>query len=271
MQNHRKVLIAVSVLALAALPAGAQLVDTRVDTDAGGATVNGLLDTDEYGLGNGYSYTGGGAGFGGPLGNGTLFMNSDNANLYVGFDPGADLNDNVVILLDTRSGGFFDADMNDTADPGRNLSSNLTRDVNDAFPFPADYSIVIGGFGIVVFELNAGDSPSHLGFVQFDGTFTGNDPNLVREIAIPLGSLSLTGGVASDVDFFAGYGSDTNFMSDETIPVQPFTGGGNPGFDNQGNDVNWSMFDRFTTVPEPGTLMLLVLGGGWCIMRRRVR
>jgi hypothetical protein len=258
----------VLALALAASAASAALVDTRIDTTPGGAAVDGSIGANEYGPANVYSYTGGGGGFGGTLGAGTLHLESDLSNLYIGFQPANPLNDNVVILLDTRSGGFFDADMNDTADPGRNLSSNLTRDVDDVFPFPADYSIVIGSFGIVVFELNAGNTSGHLAFVQFDGTFTGNDPGLAREIAIPLSSLASP----AVIDFFVGYGSNDNYMSDESIPTQSFNGGGNLGYDNNGTfqPVNWANYNRFVVIPEPATGLLLLAGLIAFSRRRRV-
>ncbi len=103
------------------------LVTTHTNTGTSGATVDGTISANEYGPGNSYSYTGAG---GGPLGGGALYFQSDASNLYIGFQPGNSLNDNVVIHLDTRAGGFTDAQMNDTADPGRNLLSNLTRDVD---------------------------------------------------------------------------------------------------------------------------------------------
>lgn len=261
--------VALLISAVVATSVSAQLVDTRTDVDASGATVNGTLDAGEYGAGNAYSYAGGGGGFGGPLGSGVIYMNSDLSNLYIGFDPGANLNDNLVMLLDTVAGGQIDdSAMNDTGDPGRNLSSNLTRDVLDTFPVAMDYSVVIGQFGIVVFQLVPG---TNLNFVQYDGTFTGNDPNLVREIAIPLASLGLTGGVASQVNFFAGYGSDTNYMSDEAVPAQSFSGIANLGFDNNGSGlpVNWTNYDQFITVPEPTTLGLLLMGALAMLYRRR--
>ncbi len=265
-----RVILGVILTGVMALPAPGALVDSRTDTTPGGSTVDGTISANEYGAGNAYSYAGGGGGFGGTVGGGTLYMNSDATNLYIGFQPGNNLNDNAVIWLDTRAGGFFDADMNDVADPGRNLLSNATRDVNDAFPLAADFGVVIGGFGIVVFELNAGNSSGHLAFLQFDGTFSGNNPALAREIAIPLASLALTGGVASPVNFWAGYGSDTNFMSNESIPAQPFNAGGNPGFDNGGNELAWPDYDQFVTVPEPASALLL-MAGGLLTLRRRLR
>lgn len=69
-----------------------------------GATVNGSLSGGEYGGGS-YVYTGGGTGFGGTVGNGRLYMDSDATNLYIGFQAGGDLNDLVTILLDTHRAG----------------------------------------------------------------------------------------------------------------------------------------------------------------------
>ncbi len=263
----RPILAAIALLAVATAGASAGLIDTR--TSAGdGATVDGVLGANEYGVGNANVYNGGGSGFGGTLGGGALYMDSDGTNLYIAFDPGADLNDNVVIHLDTRPGGFTDADMDDTADPGRNLLSNLTRDVDDTFAILPDFGVVIGGFGIVVFELNAGSTPNHLTFVQFDGTFTGNSATLVREIAIPLASIG--SGPADVIDFFVNYSSDTNFMSNESIPGQPFNSGGNLGFDNDGssNPVDHPNFDRFNT-PEPASVAMLALGAVVVMRRRR--
>ncbi len=263
----------VLILAGAMVPTlSAQLVDTRTDVDPGGASVNGVLDANEYGAGNAYSYTGGGGGFNGAVSNGTLYMNSDLSDLYIGFDPGADLNDNVILYLDTVAGGQFDdVNMNDTGDNGRRLSSNLVPDVLDTFPVGMDYSVVIGSFGIVVFELTSGSTPNHLGFVKFDGTFTGNDPNLIREISIPLGDLGLVGGVASEVNFLAAYGSDTSFIADEAIPAQPFSGVANPGFNNNGTfqPLDWPNYNKFVTTPEPTTLGLMLVGALGLLRRRR--
>jgi hypothetical protein len=272
-QRAATFLAGMAALIAAGTPVSAGLVDTRTDTNTDGATPDGAISANEYGAGNAYSYTGGGGGFGGPVGSGSLYMESDATNLYIGFQPGNTLNDNVVIHMDTRTGGFADSQMNDTADPGRNLLSNLTRDVDDPFPVGMtnglpDFGVVIGQFGIVLFELNAGSTPGHLQFLQYDGAFTGNNPALAREIAIPLGSI----GSPSVVDFFVSYGSDTNFMSNESIPVEAFNGGPNPGFDNNGTfaPVFRDNFDRFV-VPEPASLGLLAFGGLALLGRRGSR
>lgn len=258
-----KNIAALCVCALAGL-ANAGLVQHIIDTTPGGATVDGSISGGEYGGGT-YFFTGGGNRFGGTLGNGRIYMDSSASDLYIGLQAGANLNDNVVIFIDSRSGGFLDADMNDTADPGRNLSSNLTRDVNDTFDaaFVPDFSVVIGAFGIVVFELT---NSSH-NFQIYSGTFTGNDPSIVREISIPLSNFALSAG--STFKFFAAYGSDTNFMSNETIPAMSVNDGENPGFGDGLNSVHWENYNAFTVVPAPASLALVGLGGLFAGRRRR--
>ena len=247
--------LALLMVGMLTAPAMAGLVDSRT---AGGAAAvkDGVISPNEYNAGNSNKYLGGGAGFGGTLGGGAMYMNSVGGNLYLGFQPGNALNDNVVIHLDTRAGGQVDATMNDTGDPGRNLSSNLTRDTDDVFPIGIlpDYSIVIGGFGIVTFELTAGNTPNHLNFVDFDGTFTGNNPALAREYSLPLASI----GNPSVVNFFVSYGSDTNFMSNESIPAEGFNLGSNPGFGTPTEPVLHDNYDQLV-IPEPASIGLLGL------------
>ncbi|MBS0196705.1 MAG: hypothetical protein JSR77_08100 [Planctomycetes bacterium] len=257
------------IAALLAGAANAALVDTRVDTTPAGAVVDGVLGAGEYGSGA-YSYRGAGGGFGGTLGSGTMYFDSDATNLYIGLQVGGNLNDNVTILLDTRAGGFVDATMSDQADGGRRNSTELALNADDAFPagFLADYSIVIGSFGIVSFELTSGS----LNFISYDGAFTGNGTNF-REFAIPLASIG--SGANRNIDFFAAYVSDSGYASNESVPASPaLQANGNPGFgDGQfGGTIGtpgYENFDRFTTVPTPGALALLGLGGLVAGRRRR--
>lgn len=266
-----KNVIAWSLLALAG-SANAALVDTRVDLVAGTPVVDGLLSADEYGPGNSYSYAGAGSGFGGTLGRGSLYFKSDASNLYIAFQPGADVNNNIVLLLDTRAGGFNDAGMSDNADGGRRGSSNLALNADDAMPFLADFSIVIGSFGIVSFELTGGGFDNSLNFINYSGTFTGNGTGL-REYSIPLASIG--SGASSNIDFFAALISDSGYASNESIPASPaLQSNGNPGFgDGQfGGTIGtpgYENFNRFTTIPAPGALALLGLGGLVTSRRRR--
>ncbi|CAN0370390.1 unnamed protein product, partial [Ectocarpus sp. 4 AP-2014] len=109
-----------------------------------------------------YSYTGGGSGFGGPLGGATLYMESDASNLYFGLSPVGTLGSNLItIFLDTGAAGFTDdSTMTDVSDGGRRVASQLTRDSTDNFPIEASHVIQFGGDGsgtfTNVFELSSG-------------------------------------------------------------------------------------------------------------------
>lgn len=259
-------LVLAAAVAVGSSVAQAAVISSQGDPNPGSTAVvdDGVINPGEYST----TYTGGGTGFGGPVGLGTLHMDTDGTNLYIGFDPGATLNDNIVIHLDTRTGGFTDADMNDTADPGRNLLSNLTRDVDDPMDILPDFGIVMGGFGQVSFELNAGNAPGHLIFVGFEGDQTGNSDTLAREFEIPMSTI----GNPTEVNFFVSYGSDTNFMSNESMPVEAFNAGPNPGFDNNGTftPVVHGNHHQFV-VPEPASLGVLGMGMFGLLGRRRSR
>jgi len=261
------------IVAALAGAANAGLVHTRVDSTPAGATVDGTLAASEYGN-NAYNYLGAGSGFGGTLGNGALYFDSDGTNLYIGFQAGANLDNNVTILLDTRAGGFTDANMSDNADGARRNSSNLALNADDAFDanFLPDFSIVIGNFGIVSFELTGGGNDGSLNFINFDGTFNNNGTGF-REYSIPLASIG--SGANSNIDFFAALISDSGYASNESIPAyQPLQSNGNPGFgDGQFGGTNgtpgYGNFNRFTTIPTPGAAALLALSGLAAIRRRR--
>ncbi len=256
-----KAVIGLIVVAGLASAAQAQLVDTRVDTTPAGAVRDQVLNPAEYGN-NTYSYRGGGTGFGGTVGNGVLYMDSDASNLYIGFQMGAGLEDNIAaILLDTRAGGYTDAGMNDNGDGGRRASTQQSINADDQYApgFLPDFSVIIGGFGTVFFQLEA--DPSPITFLDFDGT--GSQP--FREYSIPLASLGLAAG--SNVDFFVAYIGDSGFGSNESIPAGPINAGANPGFDTV--SAGYTTFDRFTVVPAPGAAGLLAFGGLLAVRRRR--
>jgi hypothetical protein len=253
--------LALALVAGFASVASAGLVTTHVDTTPG---VTGTPASP-------YAYTGAGTGFGGDLGNGTIWLDSDGTNLQVGIQGGTSaFFNNVVLLIDSRNGGFVDADMEDSADGGRRASSNLANAVDDAMPtgFRPDFSLVLGSFGSVLFELTAGNTPGHLNFLSFDG----NGANL-RVLTIPLATLGLSAG--SNLDFFAAYVSDSGYASNESIPANPaLQANGNPGFgDGQfGGTIGtpgYENFNRFVVVPAPGALALVGLGGLVAARRRR--
>jgi hypothetical protein len=206
---------------------------------------------------------GGGNGFGGTLGAATISMGSSGGNLDVNFLPGGGLNDLVVIRFDTRNGGVGDAEMNDQADGGRRASSSPIRDgfLNEPAGMTtytagsgggvSDFALVIGNFGVVLFELTSG---TNLNFVSF---------NPGTSVSIPLATLGSPG----TVDWFAYYTSDSTFLSNESMPASAaLNGAGNPGFGPGTFSVD--NFNRFL-VPAPGAAALLGLGGLAALRRRR--
>lgn len=248
------------------LSALAQLTTTRTDFAplTSSFAKDGAISANEYGDLNAHLYTGGGGGFGGTVGGGSLYMDFDASNLNIGFQFGNSLNDFAVIFFDTKAGGFTDATMDDTSDGGRRVISNLTRDSNDVFPFEADYALVFSQFGVTSFELTSGE----LGFQNHDSTFLSTDPTQAREVSIAKSDFA----IGSSVDFFVAYASESNYMSDEGIPGQAFSGNGNIEFGGSG-DVVWSRYNRLQAVPSPGALSVFALGGlpvvGALLRRRR--
>jgi hypothetical protein len=208
---------------------------------------------------------GGGGGFGGTLGNGSITMDRVGSNLNISFIPGNALNDYVALYLDTRAGGQTDATMNDQADPGRRVLSNLTSTKDDTYPATVlpDFGIAFagpnnGGNFAVLFELTAGNTPGHLIFQQFAGG--------TLSMTIPLALL----GNPAAIDFFAAYSSGDGYNSNESLPrtTAGANQAGNPGFgDGQFGGLNtgavYDNFDRFRTgIPEPTTVFVwgLLLG-----------
>lgn len=255
--------LALAGLTLAAVSAHAGLVDTVTDSNPlllSGSDDN-ALGANEYGTGNGQKVLGSGSGFSGALGAGSLYLDSSLTDLKIGFQPGGDVNDNVVLYLDTKAGGFTDADMSDTADGGRTAVTNPIRDSNIVFDagFRPDYAVVIGNFGVVSFELTSGS----LNFIDFFGDVTGGNSNF-REFTLS----KLTYGIGTSFNFLGIYTSDTGFLSDETLPGGQISGG-NAGFGTAGTTVNVTGYDRFQAVPEPASMVALGLGAAALLRRRR--
>ncbi len=250
-----------ALVALAVSPALARpLVTTHIDTSPGNTI-------------GAFNYGGAGTGFGGTVGNGSISLDSDATNLYIRFTAGASINDLVAIFLDTRAGGFTDAQMDDQADGGRRALSQLANAADDAFDpgFLPDFGLIVGNFGNVLFELNAGNTLGHLNFLDFQGANPVlNDP---LGYAIPLALLGVAPG--GSIDFLVAYTSDSGFLSNESIPAyDPLQNNGNPGFgDGQfGGSVGSpgiGNFDRFVTVPTPGALALFGFGAMALSRRRR--
>jgi hypothetical protein len=248
------------------------LVDTRFDLDetTSGFTLNTTATAAEYGNAG---YTGGGAGFGGTLGAGSVFFDFSATKLNMGVNLGNNLNDIIVIYLDTKASGFVDSQMSDYADGGRRAISDLARDSNEVFDatFRPDYAIAVGNFGNVMFELASGGNNSLI-FKQFESNssaYSTNNPGIAREISMNRSDLALTGPLPS-FNWSAFYVSGGGFMSNESMPAwASLNGAANPGFGTAGNDRDVSGYNRFAAVPEPGTMAALGLGAVALIRRRK--
>jgi hypothetical protein len=211
---------------------------------------------------------GGGGGFGGTLGSGSISMDVVGTDLVIAFTPGNALNDIVGLYLDTRSGGYLDAQMSDTSDGGRTVVSELTLTKDDTYPagIVPDFGVAIGSFGSVLFELQP--TPNPLTFQVF---------NAAPTISIPLALLGSPG----HVDFFAGYASGGGYNSNESLPFSiPLNSNGNPGFgDGQFGGLNtggtYENFNRFvitSAIPEPTTAFvwgLVLVTAGLVAQRMR--
>ncbi len=212
------------------------------------------------------SYTnGGGVGFGGVLGPATITFGSSGGNLNIGTNITAAAlgNDNiVVIMLDVRNGGLADFEMSDLGDGGRRAISSPA--LNGILNHPtgmstyapgsgggvADFGLAIGSFGSALFELTTGS----LTFLQF---------NPAQNISIPASSI----GSPTVVDWFAYYTSQSQFLSNESLPASPaFNFNGNFGFNTGATSL--ADFNRYL-VPAPGAAALMGLGGLLVARRRR--
>jgi hypothetical protein len=260
--------LSLAILAFVFQCASAELVTTHVDASSNdGALVDGTIASGEY---LSYSYSGGGTGFGGPLGNGTLYFESDATSLYVGASIAGGLSGNIIaVFLDTQAGGFAnDSSLGDMADGGRRVASKLTRDVQDNFPVTADYVLEFGNGFTNVFRLKTGS----LDFIAPTSAGSGGNSGAgSREASIPLSTLGITPG--GNVDFFAVLISDTGFSSNEGIPNPNI--GISPGFGSPPTPVNWPDYNRFTTaaIPEASAALaipvaVIVAGFGRMVGRR---
>lgn len=256
--------------------ASAGVVDTVIDTTPGGATIDGTVSGGEYFA----TVSGGGGGFGGPVGGGTLSVDSDANGIQFGFSNMGNISGNSIrVYFDVAPGGYTElsdgAGFNDFADFGR---ERLSRPASNGLtlPFAADYGWILspafGGFQ-ALFQLQPGGNDSLVftgNGVVGAGSPNGGNPisenpsNSTYEFHIPYGDLGISPGAV--VDFVVIYSNnndqDSAYMSDEGFPFQILSG--NPG----NGPVTLSDFHRLVTVPEPATVTLL-LGGLALVARRR--
>jgi hypothetical protein len=224
----------------------------------------------------------GGTGFGGAVGNGSVTISDTSSSMTVTFNRGlsGNLDNDLVLYLDTQPGGFADtSQFSDNGDGGRTAisgfnSSNPSRTLVTFAPgFQADYAISIENSFIGVFGLAAGGNNS-LNFL-FGTSQSGVDSQASYSITLTAAQMAQIGLTAGSGQLFAFVGSedsDTAYRANETIGASvtvPGDGSGNAGFSNP-QTFTGSLNYQLVSTPEPSTLALLgVLGAGTLAAARR--
>jgi hypothetical protein len=190
-----------------------------VDTTSGLDTFNSV-----FVQGNGNS------GFGGPVGGGRLYLDSDfNEIVKIGIQKGGgNLNDVLVLYFDSVDGGEAStAAYTDSADGSRVAISGVSGANRTTLTFPSgfrpDYALAYDArFGAFLFELSSGGTHRFVATVADAGAAA----NATAELTMLMSDIGLEPG-----DRFAVIGtylSDTAFRSDEFFG--PSVVAGNPGF-----------------------------------------
>jgi len=279
----------IGVGALAVLAGAAMGQINVVDTTAGTATLGGTINMGEY-VG---SVAGNGAtGFGGPVGNSTLLLDSDASTFNFALQNLGDISNNGLrIYLDVVSGGFNEISP-DNGFVGTGDFSAASQIANPAasgvaLPFAADFGINISpAFGGGTDPgLNGGNGP-FVGLFELTGTGTGVSavagglsanpdpigefPNASNiEFSIDLSTLGIAAG--DTINLVALYGNNdvaslNTFLSNESYGID--LGPDNPGT-GDGSPIDIPNFISFQTVPTPGSIALLGLSGLAAARRRR--
>jgi hypothetical protein len=214
-------------------------------------------------LSSGNSVDGNGnLGFGGPVGQGSLHLDSDTAGrLTLGFvrGTGGNLNDTLVIYLDSVAGGEAStAAFNDEADASRVTISGVSGSNRATVVFPTgfrpDYAIAYDpDFGAFLFRLAAGGSHTFVATVA--GASSVSAANAVFDLT--LSQLGVASGAR--ISLLGTYLSNTAFRSDEWLGVD--APDGNVGFSSFTiPSANFIRFQSFVDPCSPNPC----LNGGMC-------
>lgn len=234
----------------------------------------------------------GGTGFGGILGNGSLTVSSDQTagTITFAFNPttGNTFNSgDVVVYLDTKTGGFADTStFSDDDDGARQAISGFKTNnpdngggpsrtqVNFAPGFNADYGISFDNTGFNgVFALASGGKGSFTFVTGQNAPTSGSDT-----VTFNAADLGIAPG--GTFTFVSSLISDSAYRSNETVGTSttaPGTTGATPNAGFTGSTTfqssNAYTFGTPAAAPEPGSMVPLAMGafalGGLVIARRR--
>jgi uncharacterized protein (TIGR03382 family) len=220
----------------------------------------------------GATYSGNGnSGFGGPIGLGSLTLTDDGTTVSGTVTKGSNgFNDVLVLYIDSVAGGFADtsgfADGNDGLRKAiSGFDGGTNRSLMTFSGMLPDYAIALGpqsdSFGGLWQLANGGGNS--LNYVNsMNLSPTGNANSATYTFSFNLADIGITPNSGASFTILGTYTSNSGYRSDEAIA---------------GNDAGtqgWNAFQQtasvtYTTVPAPGVLALLGLGGVVVGRRRR--
>lgn len=227
-----------------------------------------------------------GTGFGGVIGGGTLMISNNSAgDVAFTLTKGAgDFNDAFVLYFDSVSGGFTGTgSFNDQADPLRQaisgasggitgLDANARSIFNFSPGFAADYAFAMNNGFAGLWQLATGGNNSLSFVTSANLSPTGSATSPTYSFSFNVSNLGMTANSGAQFSFVGTYlNAGNSFRSNEGFG---FTAPGtNPGAGGIGayTTTTASGSFSFTTIPEPSSSILLILGATGLLALRGIR
>ncbi|HMP83008.1 MAG TPA: PEP-CTERM sorting domain-containing protein [Verrucomicrobiota bacterium] len=193
--------------------------------------------------------------FGGAVGNGSLAVTDNGTDLTFTLTRGlsGDLNDVLVIYLDTAPGGISDTSgLTDTGDGARKAISGFNGGTDRSVlsfttGFLPEYAVTIEGGFASLFQIVSGGSHNWI-------TGTGQSGSTSATFSLTLGLSNLGINAGDSFNLFGSYIAGSAWRSTEAIAGN---GTGSTGY----NPFSQSSYETYTTIPEPSSVAFLGLAG----------